>query len=133
MNGGDEKLAESRKTRKAGKSCMKGRSTPAKLQGSTQSTKLLLSPSTKRKTVHANSGGNPSNTQQQAKKFKSLQEVCNRKVTTSQMDGTHHTVTKTPITNLAMQFQQARQLTLATWGSYFLTNITWMMTIPPQK
>ena len=61
MNSVDEKLAESGITRKAGKSNMIGRSTPAKLQGSTQSTKLLLLSSIKRKTVYTHSGGNPSN------------------------------------------------------------------------
>ena len=35
-------------------------------------------------------------------------EFWEEKVTTSQMDGTHYTVTKTPISNLAVQFQQAQ-------------------------
>ena len=108
MNSGDEKLAESRITRKAGKSKMIGRSTPANLQGSTKTQKLLFSPSVKRKTLHNLPGGNPSNTQQPTKRFRSLQEFWERKVTTSQMDGTHYTVTKTPIFNLAVQFQQAQ-------------------------
>ena len=41
---------EERITRKTGESIMIGRSTPAQLQRNTQSTKILLSPSIKRKT-----------------------------------------------------------------------------------
>jgi hypothetical protein len=87
MNGGDEQLADSRITRKAGKSNMIRRSPPANLQGSTQTTKLLLSPSVKRKMLFTHSGGNPSITKQPTKKFRSLQECWERKVKTSQMDG----------------------------------------------
>ena len=56
--------------------------------------------------MYTHSVGNPSNTQQPAKKFKSLKEFWERKVTTLQMDGTHYTVTKQTNSNLAFQFGQ---------------------------
>ena len=56
--------------------------------------------------MYTHSVGNPSNTQQPTKKFKSLQEFWEIKVTTSQMDGTQYTLIKTPISNLAVEFQQ---------------------------
>jgi hypothetical protein len=44
------------------------------------------------------------------------------------LDWTHYTVTKTPISNLAVQFQQVQGET-ADFGRH----IIWMMAIPPQK
>ena len=62
--------------------------------------------------MYTHAGGNQSNTQQPTKKFKSLQEFWERKVSTSQMDGaTHFTITKQTISNLAVQFGQKQEET----------------------